>query len=65
MIELIRKTKHTGIGFARMSREEIQALAKNLRTSGELSDTEFDDIFSIHKKLNSYLISSPTEERTS
>lgn len=58
MLDLIRKTKLTGIGLAKFSSEEIASFALSLREKGELNETEAEELLNIYNKLNTFLKST-------
>ena len=58
MLDLIKKTKLTGIGLVKHNRQEIEILASALQEKGELSETEAAELLRIHQKLNTFLKST-------
>lgn len=45
MLDLIRKTMLTGVGLAAMTKDKVEALAKELPEKGKLSEKEGKDLF--------------------
>lgn|GEM_PF-1884406 len=60
--EILRKTDLTGVALAIKPAEEIAKLTRSLVENGDLTESESEELISIHKKLSSYLISSSNEE---